>query len=39
MQVTLPSTDLLGYGSSRAGFDIEGNKYRMIRKYAFDDKA
>lgn len=38
MQVTFPSTDLLGNGSSRAIFDIGGNKYRMIVKYAFGDK-
>lgn len=38
MQVTFPSTDLLGKGSSRAVFDIGGNKYRMIGKYAFGDK-
>ncbi|MEO5996130.1 MAG: type II toxin-antitoxin system HigB family toxin [Chitinophagaceae bacterium] len=30
MQVTFPSTDLLGSGSSRVIFDIGGNKYRMI---------
>lgn len=35
---TFPSTDLLGNGSSRAVFDIGGNKYRMIGKYAFGDK-
>jgi mRNA interferase HigB len=38
MQITFPSTDLLGKGSSRAVFDIGGNKYRMIGKYAFGDK-
>ena len=38
MQVTFPSTDLLGKGSNRAVFDIGGNKYRMIAKYAFGDK-
>lgn len=38
MQTTFPSTDLLGNGSSRAVFDIGGNKYRMIGKYAFGDK-
>lgn len=38
MQVTFPNTDLLGKGSSRAVFDIGGNKYRMIGKYAFGDK-
>lgn len=35
---TFPSTDLLGNGSNRAVFDIGGNKYRMIGKYAFGDK-
>lgn len=38
IQVTFPSTDLLGNGSNRAVFDIGGNKYRMIVKYAFGDK-
>lgn len=38
MQITFPSTDLLGKGSSRVIFDIGGNRYRMICKYAFGDK-
>lgn len=38
MQVTFPSKDLLGKGTYRAIFDIGGNKYRMIGKYAFGDK-
>ncbi len=38
MQVTFPSTDLLGNSSNRAVFDIGGNNYRMIGKYAFGDK-
>lgn len=38
IKVTFPSTDLLGKGSARAIFDIGGNKYRMIGKYAFGDK-
>lgn len=38
MQSTFPSTDLLGNSSNRAVFDIAGNKYRMICKYAFGDK-
>jgi mRNA interferase HigB len=38
MQATFPSTDLLGNGVSRAVFNIGGNKYRMIGKYAFGDK-
>ena len=35
---TFPSTDLLGNSSNRAVFDIGGNNYRMICKYAFGDK-
>jgi len=38
IQDTFPSTDLLGNSSSRAVFDIGGNNYRMICKYAFGDK-
>ena len=38
MQRTFPSTDLLGNSSNRAVFDIGGNKYRLIGKYAFGDK-
>ena len=38
MQATYRSTDFLGNGSSRVVFDIGGNKYRMICKYAFGDK-
>lgn len=38
MQATFPSTDLLGKGSNRAVFDIAGNNYRLIGKYAFGDK-
>jgi mRNA interferase HigB len=38
MQFTFPGADLLGRGSSRVVFDIGGNKYRMIGKYAFGDK-
>ena len=37
MQATFPSADLLGKGSNRVIFDIGGNKYRMIGKYAFGD--
>lgn len=37
MKATFPSTDLLGNGSSRVVFDIGGNKYRLIGKYAFGD--
>lgn len=35
---TFPSADLLGNGSNRVVFDIGGNKYRLIAKYAFGDK-
>jgi len=38
MQATFRSTDLLGKSSSRAVFDIAGNSYRMICKYAFGEK-
>jgi len=38
MQVTFSATDLLGKGTSRVVFNIAGNKYRMIGKYAFGDK-
>ncbi|MFW2475847.1 MAG: type II toxin-antitoxin system HigB family toxin [Sediminibacterium sp.] len=31
------SADLLGKGTSRVVFDIGGNKYRLIAKYAFGD--
>jgi len=34
---TYGSADLLGKGTSRVVFDIGGNKYRMICKYAFGD--
>ncbi|HMR83408.1 MAG TPA: type II toxin-antitoxin system HigB family toxin [Niabella sp.] len=35
---TFPAADLLGNGSNRVVFDIGGNKYRMIGKYAFGDR-
>jgi len=38
MKFTFPSVDLLGNGSNRAVFDIGGNKYRLIGKYAFGEK-
>lgn len=38
MQVTFPSADLLGNSSARIVFNIAGNHYRMICKYAFGDK-
>ena len=34
---TFPSADLLGRGSFRVIFDIAGNRYRMICKYAFGE--
>jgi mRNA interferase HigB len=38
IQLTYGSADLLGRGSNRVVFDIGGNKYRMICKYAFGEK-
>lgn len=38
IQDTFRSADLLGKGSNRVVFDIGGNKYRMICKYAFGDR-
>ena len=38
IQNTFPSADLLGKSSNRVVFDIGGNNYRMICKYAFGDK-
>ena len=35
---TYRSADLLGKGSDRVVFDIGGNNYRMICKYAFGEK-
>jgi mRNA interferase HigB len=35
---TFGSADMLGNGSSRVVFDIGGNNYRMICKYAFGNK-
>lgn len=37
MQSTFLSADLLGKSSNRIVFDIGGNNYRMICKYAFGD--
>ncbi|HEU4717142.1 MAG TPA: type II toxin-antitoxin system HigB family toxin [Bacteroidia bacterium] len=34
---TFASADFLGNGSSRIVFDIGGNNYRMIAKYAFGE--
>lgn len=38
MQATFGSADLLGKNSNRVVFDIGGNNYRMICKYAFGEK-
>ena len=38
MQSTFGTADLLGKSSSRIVFDIGGNNYRMICKYAFGDQ-
>ena len=35
MKETFSATDLLGKGSNRVVFNIGGNSYRMICKYAF----
>lgn len=35
MQSTFRTVDFLGKGSARVVFDIGGNNYRMICKYAF----
>jgi mRNA interferase HigB len=38
MKQTFGATDLLGKNSNRVIFDIGGNTYRMICKYAFGEK-
>ncbi len=38
IQDTFGAADLLGNGSNRVVFDIGGNNYRMICKYAFGEK-
>ncbi|NNV54090.1 type II toxin-antitoxin system HigB family toxin [Panacibacter sp. KCS-6] len=38
MMATFGSADLLGNNSNRVVFNIAGNTYRMICKYAFGDK-
>jgi mRNA interferase HigB len=38
MKDTFSGTDLLGKGSNRVVFNIGGNTYRLICKYAFGDK-
>jgi len=35
---TFGSADILGKGTTRVVFDIGGNNYRMICKYAFGEK-
>ena len=35
---TFGSADLLGRGCNRVVFDIGGNKYRLIAKYAFGEE-
>ncbi|MBT1699623.1 type II toxin-antitoxin system HigB family toxin [Fulvivirgaceae bacterium PWU4] len=35
---TFGSADLIGGGSKRVVFDVGGNNYRMICKYAFGEK-
>ena len=39
MKRTYPSADLLGKSSCRVVFDIGGNNYRMICKYAFGERS
>jgi mRNA interferase HigB len=38
MQTVFRTADLLGKSSARVVFDIAGNHYRMICKYAFGNK-
>jgi mRNA interferase HigB len=38
IQTVFKTADLLGKSSSRVVFDIAGNHYRMICKYAFGNK-
>lgn len=38
IQATFGAADLLGKGTSRVVFNIGGNNYRMICKYAFGQK-
>lgn len=37
IQATFGNSDLLGNGTNRVVFNIAGNKYRMICKYAFGE--
>lgn len=39
IKATFPSADLLGKSSLRVVFDIGGNNYRMICKYAFGEAS
>ena len=38
IQLTFGSADMLGKGSNRVVFDIGGNNFRLICKYAFGEK-
>ena len=38
ISATFPTADLLGNGSHRVVFDIAGNRYRLICKYAFGNR-
>lgn len=38
IQETFGTADLLGNGSNRVVFNIVGNSFRMVCKYAFGDK-
>ena len=38
MKSTFNTADLLGMGTNRVVFNIGGNNYRMICKYAFGDR-
>jgi mRNA interferase HigB len=38
IKATFPAADLLGKSCNRVVFDIAGNSYRMITKYAFGER-
>ena len=38
IKATFPAADLLGRSSNRVIFDVGGNAYRVICKYAFGDR-
>ena len=38
MKSTFKAADLIGRGTNRVVFDVAGNHYRMICKYAFGEK-